>query len=138
MLVTSNLSMTSNFLLGFPDFVVVTLLDSRYLRSFRFFSSSGSMAGLSIPEVSEFLRGFLDLSLGALESDGSANMSSSGLDFPCNRLFSSSDGLGLCPGGRGNPLNEFGSGLRGPSFVCLDLVFVNSFGRSVTSIEACS
>lgn len=62
MLVTSNLSMTSNFLFGFVD-LLPDLLDSRYFRSLRLRSSSGSIADLSRTELSELRLGRLSRSL---------------------------------------------------------------------------
>lgn len=106
MLVTSNLSITSNFLFfGLLD-LLPSLLDSRYLRSLRRLSSSGSILGFSRTELSELRRGFRSLSRGLVGSKGSANMSSSLRGAGWWRLLASSEFAGRCPGGGGNPLSD--------------------------------
>ena len=101
MLVTSNLSIMSNFREGCLD--LLELLPSRSLLSRRLFSASGSVSfGLSRIEDSEFRR-WGRRSRGRLASGGSAKISSSPLGGPrflfCWRLRSSSEALNLWRGG---------------------------------------
>lgn len=124
MLVTSSLSITSSFLFGLVDLVPI-LLDSRYLRSLRRLSSSGSIAGLSLIELSEFRLGCRLVCDGLLKAKVSANISNSARGALRCGVSSEFPGRWLV-GGRGKLRSEEGSGFRGPSFACRDLVFCNS------------